>query len=279
MYSPRPPRMPRRCKAVEKIREKICWPRCLSLAASGAARNATAPAIPIAPPVTSGGEAEFFNQLLAIVSEAAITHIDARVSLESLAVDKGRIHLTGLLLQNLDVGLRLNTRGARRVAEMMQNRLGATPQARQWAPILEILKLGVFDRIEVGVRLRELRVRRLSVRADRLDVQGLLLQVGVTPNDPATGKPRGDTLQTLIAILRRTALSRVKATAALEKLAARRINLATEGVALSGLSIGVLLARRNEGPFAAGSSSSSSSGSSSNSSTLPGPSGPSGSAP
>jgi len=203
--------------------------------------SASVPSSSLTPEV----DAEFLNQLLALVSEAVITKLDARVSLESLDVKNGRVRLEGLRLQNLQVGLLLKASGARRMADALQKRHGGRTD-QDWTQWLEILKLGLFNHIEVSVRLKELRVRRLALDADNLQVEGLLLQVGATPPDPVTGRARSDTLQTLMQILRTTALSRVKAHAGLDKLAAKRVHLLLEGTALEGLSVNLALLRKEQ---------------------------------
>src|SRR5690349_17156495 len=74
-------------------------------------------ALPVIPPLASNtvapkptasdsaGQSELINQFLAVFSEAVITRLDARVSLQSLTVEKGRVRLDGLSLKNLDIGL------------------------------------------------------------------------------------------------------------------------------------------------------------------------------
>jgi len=196
-------------------------------------------------PASSQPDSELINQVLALLGEAVITRLDAKVSLESVEVDKGRIRLSGLLLKNLDVGLRLNARATQRLAQTLQQRYAQNPSSsrQQLTQFLEILKLGVFNQLEINVHLSELGVRQINVDADDLQVEGLLLQVGATPPDPITGKPRSDTLQTLMDILRRTALNRIKAEAGLEKLNARRARIELNGLALQGFSLRVVLAR------------------------------------
>ncbi|MDQ3814030.1 MAG: hypothetical protein M3347_08770 [Armatimonadota bacterium] len=207
-------------------------------AAPGGTGQATSPA-------RTEIDAELINQLLSLLNDAVITKLDARVSLESLDVKAGRVRIEGLRLQNFQIGLLLKAKGARRLAETLQNRFGGSPNAPDWLQWLDILKLGLFNHIEVSVRLKELRVRQLALDADDLQVEGLLLQVGATPPDPVTGKPRSDTLQTLLQILRHTALTRIKAHAGLDKLAAKRIHLDLNGAALEGFSVKIALLRQD----------------------------------
>lgn len=78
-------------------------------------------------------------------------------------------------------------------------------------------------------------------------MEGLLLQAGVTPHDPLTGQPRGDTLGTVMEILRKTSLSRVKLHAGLGRLAARHVMASLDGTSLEGLSVTVALRRDDAG--------------------------------
>lgn len=179
----------------------------------------------LSPPASPSAEPELINQILSLFGEAVITRLDARVSLESFEVEEGRVRLTGVLLKNLNVGLRLNAKGTQRLAQTLQQRYAQKPATSQLGQLLEIIKLGIFNQLEINVHLDELRVRRLAIDAEDLELQGLLLQVGATPPDPVTGKPRSDTLQTLLDILRRTSLNQIKAEAGIEKLRASRAHL------------------------------------------------------
>gem|GEM_PF-5417549 len=251
----------------------LCW---LSSMGGFPARPALAQALPrsLAPsetsptriPTNNKGEVDpnFVNQILSILNDAVITRLDAQVSLESAKVQNGRVRLEGLRLRNFNLGLRLNAGAAKRLAEAFQNHYAAQdasrgasaaasanslpiapakPSQNQLTQVLEILKLGLFNRLEFSIHLSELNIKRLALDTDALDVEGLLLKVGATPNDPVTGKPRNDTLAILIDILRQTALTHIKAHAGLDKLSARRVNLDLEGTSLEGLSITVALLR------------------------------------
>lgn len=238
------------------------------LAQQPVTQSATRPALTAgAKPASTTADLDpvFVNQLLSIFKEAAITKIDAQVSLESLKVNKGRIRLRGLHIRNFEVGLRLNAGTARHLAETLQNHyapnrprtvpgpnLGlnqasnqAAPAPSQWTQILEILKLGLYNRLEFSIRLRELYIKELTLDTQALDIEGALLKVGATPNDPVTGKPRSDTLSMLIDILQHTALTHIKAHAGLDKLAAQRAHLVLTGTDLEGLAINVALIRED----------------------------------
>lgn len=203
---------------------------------------------PQIPSATIEPDAQFVNGLLALLDHVTIKHIVAKVSLDSFRVQNGRIRLSGVVLRNLNVGLRLNADSARRFADLMQRRqaasgVGSSSQKSQFSQMLAILKLGLYNRIEVGLQLRELRLNELALDLDRLSTKDLLLQVGATPNDPKTGKPRSDTVAAIIEILRQTALQRVKVHAGLDELSARRIKLHLQGAQISGLALNFMLAR------------------------------------
>ncbi len=182
---------------------------------------------------------EMVKQVLAILEEAVITRLDAKVSLDGLDVSSGHVRLKGVSLKNVDIGVRLSARGARKLAD-----LGAQ---NGWdgeiSPILEILRLGLFKKVEVGLQLRELRITDLELNADKLLIEEVFAQVGARPPDPKTGKPPVETLESITNVLRRTALSRIKVQAGLEHLAARRVKLRIQGTSLEGLHIGLSLQR------------------------------------
>jgi hypothetical protein len=191
--------------------------------------------------VSVTGDSRVVQQVLDILKDAVITRVDGQVSLEKLVAKKARVRLNNLVLRNLDVGLRLNARGAQRLATLVDEQSSND----SLKPILEIARLGLFNKIELSVRLRELRVRYLGVDADDLNLEGLLLQVGATPNDPVTGRPRSDTLAQVLHILRNTALNRIQAHAGLDELTARRIRLDIQGVSLESFGVTVALIRED----------------------------------
>jgi hypothetical protein len=193
------------------------------------------PALPRA--VASRDDGALLRGILDVLSDAVITRLDARVSLERAEVKGARVRLENLTLRDLNIGVLLSARGAKKLADMARGE-----QANALAPLLELARLGLFNRIEVSIRLRELKLRRLALDADDLDVRGLMLQVGATPPD-ADGRVRSDTLGQILEVLRHTALNQVKAHAALEKLAARRIRLTVQGVALQGFGVTLALTR------------------------------------
>jgi hypothetical protein len=230
------------------------------------AAHAQMPAAKVSPPVTtqptrigaavtpaatppSGSSAapdpELVNQLLALLGDAVITRLDARVSLESVALQQGRVLLSGVSLKNLNVGLRLNARGTQRLASMLQQRYSGGPSAskQQWTQLLEIMKLGLFNQLEISVHLDELAVRQLEVDAADAEVEGLLVRAGTTPVGERRNTTRQGNLQTLMEILRRSALNDIQADAGIQKLHAGRATLELNGLALRGFSVGFLLAR------------------------------------
>ena len=190
--------------------------------------------------VAGNDQSELIHGLLDILNDAVITRLDAKVSLERASVQGATVRLEKLALRNLDIGVLLSARGAKRLAELVRKQGGT--EANALTPLLEIARLGLFNRIEVSVRLRELSLRRLDVVADDLDVRGLLLQVGATPPD-AHGNLRSDTLSQVLEILRHTALNKVRAHAGLDKLAAKRVRVQLDGLALQGLAVALILSR------------------------------------
>jgi hypothetical protein len=199
-------------------------------------------------PLIGVNDDRFINEIIKLLNDAVITDLDAKVSLESTEIEHGRVRLRGVLLQNLRVGLRLNARGTRRLIDLIGQRYGnghqISAQQNQFSQMLEILKLGIFNRLEVGIRLKELRIRDLSVNADALDVKGLrLLANARTPHNPAP--QRADTFSQLMNLLQRTTISRVEAHAGLEKLAARRLKLQLQGIALEEFGIDLKLLRQD----------------------------------
>jgi hypothetical protein len=116
----------------------------------------------------------------------------------------------------------------------------------EWAPILAIIRMGVYDNVEVDLSLKELYLGGVSLDADNLEVDGLFGYAGVTPPDPVTGKPTSDTLESLMRFLRNTTMNHVKLHAGLDLLAAKRAKIRLENVGLDGLHIGVSLRRAAE---------------------------------
>ncbi|HEX8832615.1 MAG TPA: hypothetical protein VF719_00365 [Abditibacteriaceae bacterium] len=191
---------------------------------------------------------EVLQQILGLLNEAVITDLDAKISLESAKVQHGRVRLQGVSLHDLRIGIKLSARGAKKLANLVEAQLPASGSTTEndIRPLLQILKLGLYDDIELMVRLRELRVRRVAVDADALALNGLLLQVGAKPINPVTGKPQSDTWSQLLHLLRNTALQRIKAHAGLDELLAKRLKAQVEGVALEGFSVGLVLRRNDE---------------------------------
>jgi hypothetical protein len=186
-------------------------------------------------------DADLANQILALLGETVINRLSAEVTLEGLTVEETRVRLQGVTLRNLDLGLQLNARGSRRLIDILGSRAATTTRERQ---MLEILKLGLFNKIGFNLRLRELRVGKLEVDADALDAGGLSVgaELGPAPGEDATTK--ASTIKALIAFLTRTAPNRIEAHVALEELAAKRLRLKLEQLSLEGLHIGIELERR-----------------------------------
>ena len=192
------------------------------------------------------------NGILELLRDAVITDVGAEISLEKTEVSTGRVRLSGVVIENFRIGLRLNARGTKRLVEMLAAR--NTPngktisqaQPNQFAQILEILKLGIFNRLDISLRLKSLRVRELAIDADKLHVGGLLVTANAQGHkDSTTTKLPAGTLRNLIEVLRRTSLSRVEAHAGLDKLSAQHLRLVLSGTALEGLSVGLSLRRED----------------------------------
>lgn len=161
------------------------------------------------------------------------------------------MRLTGLLIENFRIGLNLNARGTKKLVEMLAARNAQTKPSNpakpnEFAQILEILKLGIFNRLDISLKLKSLRVRELAIDADKLHVSGLLVTASAQGHKDAgvTTLPAG-TLRNLIEVLRRTSLSRVEAHAGLDKLSAQRLRLSLSGTALEGLAVGLSLRRED----------------------------------
>ncbi|MDF2441016.1 MAG: hypothetical protein JWN98_2000 [Abditibacteriota bacterium] len=193
------------------------------------------------------------NGILELLRDAVITDVDAKISLEKTEVSSGRVRLSGLLIENFRIGLKLNARGTKKLVEMLatHNAQKAQPAAQgrpnQFAQILEILKLGIFNRLDISLKLKTLRVRELAVDADKLHVGGLLITAGARGHESASATTlTPGALRSLIEVLRRTSLSRVEAHAGLDKLSAQSLRVSLSGTALEGLAVGVSL-RREDG--------------------------------
>jgi hypothetical protein len=133
-------------------------------------------------PVSTGStqvqaDEQTINEILALLDGATITNLQARVSLESFKLGKGTVELRGLKLEKFDLALRLKPKAARRLFEIAERNL---PNSQKPPGLFEILKFGVFRDIELGIHFDELSIAYLKAAATELDVQGLLLNAGIT---------------------------------------------------------------------------------------------------
>jgi hypothetical protein len=193
-------------------------------------------------------DSEFLNKLLSALQDVLLTRLEGRVSLEKVTLDQGKIRLEGVLLRDAKIGLRLKNDAARRFAHTLLERYGSAAGAPPWTKTLRVASLGIYNDLEIELTLHELGVRRLTVDADALYVEGLGLEAysgsgeeSTLPQDKAAAS--GDVLQSLFQVLRRAAISRAEAHLRLDNLAAKRLQLDLEGTNLEGLSIAVALRR------------------------------------
>lgn len=190
----------------------------------------------------------FINQLLSVLQEALITKLQARVSLDKATVEKGRIHLSGVLLRDVDIGLRLSNDGARRLASALHDRYGQGADAPSWTRVLPLARVGIFNDFEVSLKLDELRLRELDLAADALEVEGFLIQADAGPKErEATTPLPSDTLQAILKVLQSIVISRAEAHLNLTRLTARRLRLSLNGLALKNLRVLVALRRADAG--------------------------------
>lgn len=214
---------------------------CLSLySAPLKAQNLPAASAP--PVVQTAADEQTINEILALLDGATITQLQAKVKLESFKLGKGTVELRGLKLEKFDLALRLKPKAARRLFEIAERNL---PASQKPPGLFDILKFGVFRDIELGIHFDELSVAYLKATATELDVQGLLLNAGITGPQPQEVKDR-DSRAALLTILKRAVQRQIEVHAGLEKLTARQINATVQKVALLGFRVGLSLRRERE---------------------------------
>ena len=184
------------------------------------------------------GDEQLVNEILALLNDAVITRFEARLSLESFNLGKGHVDLRGVRLQNFNLGLRLKPRAAKRLVSLGERYLSN----EKTASYFDILRLAVFNDIEFGIHLTELRIAAVKINADDLQVKGLVLHAGATPPQEIAAQGSRDALT---SILRRAILHQVQVHAGLEKLSARRLQVQVQQVALHGLRVGLAM-RKND---------------------------------
>jgi hypothetical protein len=190
---------------------------------------------------------EFVKSLMSVLENAMINRISAKVSLESVAVEKGRVRLTGVLLRDVDIGLKLKNDGARRLADLLFDRYGKQPDAPSWARVLPLARLGILNDLEIGLKLDELGVSELGVDADALQVEGFGVRADAGPNENASSRSESDdTLRAILRVLQRAAISRAEAHVNLDHLAADRLKLSLRDLSLKKLHVFLILLRTSD---------------------------------
>lgn len=179
------------------------------------------------------------DALLKIFQEATITQLDAKISLESLSVQNGRVKLRGLRLHDLKLGVRLSSQGATQLAEWMRGQMGANSPLEA---VLQIVRLGLFNRIEIGFSLGDLEVRALDLDSDQLRIEDALVAAGVE-SSPTPFKPSDTTLAKFLSVVQSAAFNRASLQAGLGHLAAKRVKIRIEGLGLDNLHVGLGLNR------------------------------------
>jgi hypothetical protein len=198
--------------------------------------------LPVSPPTQVQADEQTINEILALLDGATITNLQAKVKLESFKLGKGTVELRGLKLEKFDLALRLKPKAARRLFEIAERNL---PDSQKPPGLFEILKFGVFRDIELVIHFDELSLAYLKAAATELDVQGLLLNAGITAPEPQETKER-DSRAALLAILKRAVKKQIEVHAGLEKLSARQINATVQKVALLGFRVGLSLRRHHD---------------------------------
>jgi hypothetical protein len=183
-------------------------------------------------------DAAFINQLLSVLQDALITNVRAQVSLKKVSVNQGKVHLGGVMLRNLDIGLRLSNKGARRLAGALYARYGQTSDAPSWARLLPLARAGFINDLEVNLQLEELSLRELDLDAQALQIEGLLVQAaaGAGVREGIT-MPNNDVLQAIAKLLQSIAVSRVEANISLAHVSAKHLRISLGGGALKNLRI------------------------------------------
>jgi hypothetical protein len=188
---------------------------------------------------------QLINQILALLDGAAITRLDAKLSLESFKLSDGRVELRGVRLENFNLGLRLKPKAAQKLFDIAKQRLSPEQKQEQQQvfSMFDLLKLGLFQDVEIGIHLDEFKIGLLIANAKELDVEGLVLRASTGTNSAPIGTTKGSARDDLLQILRRAILQQIEVHAALNKLSARRINAQVREIGLAGLRIGVALRR------------------------------------
>ena len=197
-----------------------------------AATNTSASAVSTDPNAT-------LDAVLQVLRHATFTNIDAKITLESAAVQGGKVCLRGVKIENLRLGVHLRADGARALADHFGRGVSADSPLK---PLFEIVKLGLFTDIEVGLRLRELSLQTLDIDAQELKIEGALAAAGVqtTPHD---SKPNAATLEKFLEAVRLLAFNRAKIEAGIQLLQAKQIAVKLAGLRLDELKVGISLAR------------------------------------
>lgn len=215
---------------------------CFILCACLCASPVGAQNLPASPPTQVQADDQTINEILALLDGATITQLQAKVKLESFKLGKGTVELRGLKLEKFDLALRLKPKAARRLFEIAERNL---PDSQKPPGLFEILKFGVFRDIELAIHFDELSIAYLKAAATELDVQGLLLNAGITGPEPPEIKGQ-DSRAALLAILKRAIQKQIEVHAGLEKLSARQINATVQKVALLGFRVGLSLRRYHD---------------------------------
>lgn len=179
------------------------------------------------------------DAVLQVLRHATFTRLDARISLESAEVQGGKVRLRGVKIENLRLGVQLRADGARALAEHFGRSVGPGSPLK---PLFEIVRLGLFTDIEVGLFLRELSLEALDLDAEELEIEGALVAAGVQTT-PHASRPDAATLDKFLEAVRLLAFNRARLEAGLEHLKARRIDARLQGLGLDELKIGLSLGR------------------------------------
>lgn len=196
------------------------------------------------PQATQDADTRFKNSLLEVLQNALITKLQARVTLESVTVEKGRVRLSGVLLRDAKIGLRIQNENAQRLVDTLLQRYDQKEDTPPWLRVLQLAKFGIYNDLEIGLSLEELSLRHLAVDADALKVVGLAVRAdGGSNQNPVEATEETDQFRAILRVLQQAAISRAEAHLNLDHLEAKRLKLALEGGALKNLHILVALRR------------------------------------
>ncbi len=187
------------------------------------------------------------DDLLRVLNDAALTHLEAKVSVEKVEVRGGRVRLRGVHLRDVRLGLSLRARGTRALLESLAAR---SPRSEELAAILGVVQLGIYNSLDIGLRLKSLGLRELSLDADALKVDGLAAwanaRLGRSEEtirlDGSAGAPA---LTSLAHLLSKASVSRAETGLSLPALNARALKLSLNGLSLEELWVGFDLRRSN----------------------------------